>query len=80
MVTKEFPDEWIREKEAYYPINDERNTRIFEKYKALAKHEDRVIFGGRLATYQYYDMHQIIASALKAAKVHFSEKETENKI
>jgi len=74
VITREFPDEWTAEKEAYYPINDERNTRIFEKYRALSNLENHVIFGGRLATYQYYDMHQVIASALKAAKVHFSEK------
>ncbi|KQR66945.1 UDP-galactopyranose mutase [Pedobacter sp. Leaf176] len=73
VITREFPDEWTQQKEAYYPINDERNTTIFEKYRALSKQEDKVIFGGRLATYQYYDMHQVIASALKAAKVQFSD-------
>ena len=72
VVTREFPDEWTRGKEAYYPVNDIRNNAIFEKYRALSKQENRVIFGGRLATYQYYDMHQIVASALKAAKVEFS--------
>lgn len=72
VVTREFPDEWTQGKEAYYPINDERNNAIFENYKALSKQEKNVIFGGRLATYQYYDMHQVIASALKAAKVQFS--------
>jgi len=77
VVTREFPDEWTRGKEAYYPINDERNNTIFEKYRALSKQEEKVIFGGRLATYQYYDMHQIVASALKAAKIEFSANHTD---
>ncbi|KQS41924.1 UDP-galactopyranose mutase [Pedobacter sp. Leaf194] len=80
VVTKEYPDEWTTGKEAYYPVNDERNTRIYEKYKALSKQEEHVIFGGRLATYQYYDMHQIIASALKAANVHFAVEQIGNQI
>lgn len=80
VVTREFPDNWSRGKEAYYPVNDARNTAIFEKYRALSKNEDRVIFGGRLATYQYYDMHQIIASALKTAKVHFDSSPTNHNI
>lgn len=76
VITKEFPDDWTPEKEAYYPINDHSNTLKYEQYKALSQKEDRVLFGGRLATYQYYDMHQIIASALKMAKVHFGDKST----
>lgn len=73
VVTKEFPEEWTPEKEAYYPINDERNTAMFKKYHALAMQEQRVIFGGRLATYQYYDMHQVIGAALHTVNTHFNQ-------
>lgn len=72
VVTKEYPEEWTEEKEPYYPINDEENTIMFSRYKALADQEEGVIFGGRLAEYRYYDMHQIIASALKKVEVHFA--------
>ncbi|KLT66667.1 UDP-galactopyranose mutase [Pedobacter sp. BMA] len=72
VVTKEYPEDWTPEKEAYYPINDAHNNGIFASYKALAEMESNVIFGGRLATYQYYDMHQIVASALKTVSVHFT--------
>ncbi|MFW0717885.1 UDP-galactopyranose mutase [Pedobacter sp. N23S346] len=74
VVTKEYPEEWTPEKEAYYPINDERNTKIFKEYNKLAKQEQHTLFGGRLATYKYYDMHQVIASALHAVAVHFKEQ------
>jgi UDP-galactopyranose mutase len=71
VITKEFPEEWDESKEPYYPINDEHNSEIFAKYKALADQEQAVIFGGRLAEYRYYDMHQIIGSALKKVDTHF---------
>jgi UDP-galactopyranose mutase len=73
VVTKEYPEEWTIEKEAYYPINDAKNTETFKKYSELAAAESNVIFGGRLAEYRYYDMHQIIGSALKKVAVHFGE-------
>lgn len=75
VITKEYPKEWTAEKEPYYPINDAKNTAIFKKYQELADAENKVIFGGRLAEYRYYDMHQIIGSALKKVSVHFTEKE-----
>jgi len=74
VITKEYPADWTPEKEAYYPINDQRNNAVFAKYKALAENEENVIFGGRLANYQYYDMHQVVASALKTASLHFAPK------
>ncbi|WP_018616011.1 UDP-galactopyranose mutase [Segetibacter koreensis] len=74
VITKEYPKEWTAEKEPYYPINDERNTEIFKKYQQLADGESNVIFGGRLAEYRYYDMHQIIGSALKKVSVHFGDE------
>ena len=64
IVTKEYPEQWDRTKEAYYPINNDQNQEIFRQYKKEAEKEDSVIFGGRLAEYRYYDMHQIIASSL----------------
>ncbi|MDQ4483706.1 UDP-galactopyranose mutase [Bacillus cereus] len=64
VITKEYPSEWKPGDEPYYPINNKKNTELYKKYKELADKEDNVIFGGRLATYKYYDMHQIIGSAL----------------
>lgn len=64
VITKEYPEEWTLEKEPYYPINDDKNMVVFKKYKELTELETNVIFGGRLAEYRYYDMHQVIASAL----------------
>ncbi|EKP1128864.1 UDP-galactopyranose mutase [Klebsiella michiganensis] len=69
VITKEFPVEWTLGSEAYYPINDKKNMDIFKKYRELAKAEDKIIFGGRLAEYKYYDMHQVIASALKTVSL-----------
>lgn len=70
VVTKEYPQDWTPEKEAYYPVNDEKNQKIYAQYKQLADNSD-VIFGGRLAEYKYYDMHQIIGSALVKIKKEF---------
>ncbi len=67
VITREYPVAWKRGDEPYYPVNDEKNGKIFEKYKELAELEDKVIFGGRLAEYRYYDMHQVIAKALEVA-------------
>lgn len=67
VVTKEYPLEWSLGSEAYYPINNTFNMINYKKYRALAKGESNVFFGGRLAEYKYYDMHQVIASALKLA-------------
>lgn len=68
VITYEYPQEWDTQKEAFYPINDSKNQELFEKYKQLASNERNVIFGGRLSEYKYYDMHQVIASALHVAK------------
>ena len=65
--TKETPAEWHRDKVPYYPIGDEKNLEIYKKYKALSERTD-IIFGGRLAEYKYYDMHQVIGSALHSSK------------
>ena len=68
IITKEYPDSWNKEKEPYYPINNERNNELYEKYAALAKQDKNVIFGGRLGQYKYYDMDKVIAEALKCVK------------
>ncbi|MEF1308629.1 UDP-galactopyranose mutase [Vibrio mytili] len=65
IITKEYPSEWKPGDEPYYPVNDEKNMALFKQYRQLAKEEsENVIFGGRLAEYKYYDMHQVIRSAL----------------
>lgn len=68
VVTKEYPKNWELDDEPYYPINDDKNMELFKKYRNLAKDESRVFFGGRLAEYKYYDMHQVIRSALNYIK------------
>ncbi|TDX16945.1 UDP-galactopyranose mutase [Buttiauxella sp. BIGb0552] len=64
IVTKEYPCEYNNNNEPYYPINNEDNMRKYKKYRDLASKNKTVIFGGRLAEYKYYDMHQVIKSAL----------------
>lgn len=64
IITKEYSKEWNKGDEPYYPINNSRNSELYLKYKELAKTEENVIFGGRLGEYRYYDMDQVIKSAL----------------
>jgi UDP-galactopyranose mutase len=64
VITKEYPQEWEDGREPYYPVNNEKNNRLYEKYKILSDREANVLFGGRLAEYKYYDMHQIIENTL----------------
>ena len=68
VISREYSSEWHPGDEPYYPVNDEKNSARYEKYKALAEREDKVIFGGRLGEYKYYDMDAVIAAALAAAK------------
>ena len=68
IITREYPKTWMKGEEAYYPLNDEKNSVLFKKYQELAEKEDKVIFGGRLGMYQYYDMWQVIDEALKLVK------------
>lgn len=68
VISREYSREWDKDAEPYYPVNDDKNNALYERYKALAKNEDRVIFGGRLGQYKYYDMDAVILSALEAAK------------
>lgn len=66
-VTREYPADWQRGEEAYYPVNNARNQELYQQYAALAAQEPQVIFGGRLAEYKYYDMDDVIKSALACA-------------
>ena len=70
VISREYSSEWKPGDEPYYPVNDEKNSALYQKYQALAVREDRVIFGGRLAQYRYYDMDAVIAAALEAAEKH----------
>jgi UDP-galactopyranose mutase len=69
VITQEIPTTWSREKIPYYPINDATNTAIYEKYRDKADALSGVTFGGRLSEYRYYDMHQVIGSAMKTFKM-----------
>ena len=64
VVTKEYPAEWIAGDEPYYPVNNDKNNKLFNRYKELTEKEKNIIFGGRLADYKYYDMHDVIENAL----------------
>ena len=68
VITREYPETWKKGDEPYYPMNDEKNNALFAKYKELAEKQDKVIFGGRLGMYKYFDMHQVIEAALKCAE------------
>lgn len=68
VITKEYPAEWSRGDEPYYPVNNEKNTAIYQKYRELAKKEKNIQFGGRLGTYRYMDMDRVILQALEDAE------------
>lgn len=68
VVTREYPAAWKKGEEPYYPMNDEKNNALYGKYRELAEKEEHVIFGGRLGMYRYYDMHQVVAEALKCVR------------
>ena len=65
VVTREYPQEFDGENEPYYPVNDERNNALYEKYRKLAESESKVVFGGRLGMYKYLDMDKTVAAALE---------------
>ena len=68
IISREYSDKWTKDKEPYYPINNEKNNELYEKYRELADKDDKVIFGGRLGQYKYYDMDKVIEEALKCVK------------
>ena len=67
-VTKEYPSDWKPGEEAYYPVNNDQNQKLYARYVEFARKEKNVIFGGRLAEYKYYDMDDVIKSALETVK------------
>ena len=69
IISKEYSSEWKQGDEPYYPVNDENNDSLYQKYKKLASKEDKVFFGGRLGEYKYYDMDAVIDSALKFIEI-----------
>ena len=71
IITKEYPQEWSKSKEKFYPVNDEKNNILYKKYKNRCT-DNRYVFGGRLADYKYYDMHQVVASALYKSRKELS--------
>lgn len=68
VITREYPHVWSHGDEPYYPMNDERNNAIYEQYRRLAEKEKKVIFGGRLGLYRYFDMHQVVEAALNCVE------------
>ncbi len=68
VISREYSSEWKPGDEPYYPVNDEKNGNLYNKYKELASREENVIFGGRLGEYKYYDMDAVIASALSVSR------------
>ena len=75
IISKEYSAEWKRGDEPYYPVNDEKNQALYEQYKALSEKEEKLLFGGRLGEYKYYDMDTVILAALE-----FSEQTLDNRI
>lgn len=68
VISKEYSTEWCKGDEPYYPVNDEKNMALYQKYKELADKEEKVVFGGHLGEYKYYDMDAVIESALVMAR------------
>lgn len=73
IITREYPADWHRGDEPYYPVNSDRNNQLYAKYEELAKKQDKVIFGGRLGQYKYYNMDQVIEAALNAVHNEFGD-------
>jgi len=72
VISREYSSEWKKGDEPYYPVNNEKNNALYEQYKALAEQEGKVIFGGRLGGYKYYDMDKVIAAALEMVEARIS--------
>ncbi|MCG4470749.1 UDP-galactopyranose mutase, partial [Lawsonibacter sp. DFI.6.74] len=68
VISREYSSEWKPGDEPYYPVNDEKNSKLYAEYKKLADAEQKVIFGGRLGEYKYYDMDAVIGAALECAE------------
>ena len=68
VISREYPSEWKKGEDPFYPVNDVKNAEIYEKYRQLAENDEKIIFGGRLAEYKYYDMDKTIEKALKTIR------------
>ncbi len=68
VISREYPSEWKKGDEPYYPVNDEKNEALAAEYRAMAEKEENVIFGGRLGAYRYYDMDKVVEAALQAVE------------
>ncbi|MBM7179800.1 UDP-galactopyranose mutase, partial [Streptococcus suis] len=73
IITREYSKTWKRGDEPYYPVNNDRNNKLYTAYKRLAEQQENVIFGGRLGHYRYYDMHQVIGAALQCVRSEVGE-------
>lgn len=73
VISREYSDKWTKEKEPYYPINNDFNNSLYSKYKTLADKDEKVIFGGRLGQYKYFDMDKVIEEALKCVEIIMGE-------
>ena len=74
VISREYSSEWKPGDEPYYPVNDEKNSALYARYRAMAEKERKVIFGGRLGEYKYYDMDQVIAAALKTCRLELGDE------
>ena len=68
VISREYSVEWKIGDEPYYPVNNDKNAELYEKYRALAEKEENIIFGGRLGEYRYYDMDKVIRSVFEKIK------------
>lgn len=78
IITQEYPEEWTKDKEAYYPINNSKNNELANRYLEEARYQEKLIFGGRLGLYRYYDMDQVIRTALDSIKQEFACENEKN--
>lgn len=69
VISREYSSEWMPGDEPYYPVNDEKNEKLFTDYKRMAEKEEKVVFGGRLGEYKYYDMDQIVEKAMETSEI-----------
>lgn len=74
VISREYSSEWRPGMEPYYPVNDEKNSALYQRYKALADQETKTVFGGRLGEYRYYDMDAVLRSALELAKTELGKE------
>lgn len=75
VISREYSSEWEKGDDPYYPVNDEKNMKLYEEYKKLSVSEEKVLFGGRLGEYRYYDMDAVIASALEKCREELGNKQ-----